>query len=216
MAASSGKRDVRVRRNHPQGGLHDRHDQGRRHAFARHVGERDGRAVAGQIQKVVVVAADDAGGEAEGGKRDDRRFERMARDEALLHLRRQCEIALEAFVLDDAGGQAGVLQHEGEMIRAVAQQAFLEVRESAGGGLSQQQHSHHFLIGAERNREARPGLSQRLDFGEVLRLEFLGPSAPDVEIGGADRQRRGMKAKAVRQKAVAGNGAGGRSWSGTA
>src|ERR1043166_6857735 len=106
-------------------------------------------AMAGQIEEVVIVASHTARGNAYRRQRGDRRIERLPRQQALLYLRRQCEIALQPLMLHNPAGQTRILQHEGELVGAIAQQPFPLPVVFAISRSTQQEHSEHFFVGAE-------------------------------------------------------------------
>src|SRR5205807_7788923 len=76
------------------------HEEGRARPLARHVAERDDEAMVVAEYEVVVVAADFVRGEADALKLEARDDGRRGRQEALLTLARQLQLALEALLFE--------------------------------------------------------------------------------------------------------------------
>ena len=118
-----GQRRLALRRDDPQRRLHHRHDERRGHALAGDVRERDPDALVAEIEEIVVVAADASGRQADGGQHGHVALRRLLGKQPPLDLSRQGDIAAQLLLLDDPRGQPRVLDHQRQLLRALAQQA---------------------------------------------------------------------------------------------
>src|SRR5205823_6258020 len=96
--------DCRVQAGHEERGAR---------ALARHVAERDDEATVVAEYEVVVVAADLVRGEADALKLEARDGGRRGRQEALLNLARQLQLALEALLFEALCEEPRVLDADG-------------------------------------------------------------------------------------------------------
>jgi hypothetical protein len=130
------QRRTAIGRDNAQRRLDDRHDQGRCDSLAGDVRKRDSDALVTKVEKVVVIAPDGSCRHAERRERGRPPLRWGIGQQPSLDLCRQREIAAQLLLLDDARGQAGVLEHQRELLAAPAKSVTLGVAVILAAGRS--------------------------------------------------------------------------------
>ena len=149
-----------------------------------------------ELDEIVVVAADAAGGNAGRGEIDALGARRGLGQQAALDVRGQGDVAAQRFLFDDPIGQPRVFDHQRELIGARAQHLFL-VRAEAGAlrPFTEQQHAEDLAACAQRHGQADAGGGERANLVEPVRTMRRGPVGEGVQFVRRKRQRQRIGAQ---------------------
>ena len=172
--------------------LHHGHDERRGDAFAGDVRERDADALVAEVEEVVVVAADAAGRQAEGGQHGAGAApaavsgsRRLWTSAASATSRRSFSCSTTRVV------SARVLDHQRQLFGALrAAAAFRRsctARRPPGGPSSSTPRISPLARSGTAIRA--PPLEERLNLRRVRRVVLARPAQPAIEIGSRERQR---------------------------